>query len=236
MIKKINNNNIIEKKNIDFFSSNSEYQNNIANIDTYKILYSEITDFIKTSNRLLDIGHGGSFDYDTSQIKEIIGLDLDNMIDISKLPKNIHLIKGSALDIPKNINNFDTTLMVMLLHHLVGNNVSENLENLDKCLQQIYKTLKTNGKLVIVESCVPKWFYLIEKLLFKPTAFLIKKFMKHPPAFQFTQKILGEYLKKNNYKNINFKKIKQGKFILQYGIKVPTFLTPVETVIITATK
>ena len=87
MIKKINNNNIIEKKNIDFFSSNSEYQNNIANIDTYKILYSEITDFIKTSNRLLDIGHGGSFDYDTSQIKEIIGLDLDNMIDISKLPK-----------------------------------------------------------------------------------------------------------------------------------------------------
>jgi len=235
MNKKLDKNQV-EKKNIEFFSSNSEYQKNIATIDTYKILYSEITDFIKSSDRLLDIGHGGSFDYDTSKVKEITGLDLDKMIDINNLPKNINLIEGSVLNIPKNVKNFDTTLVVMLLHHLVGNNVSENLENLDKCLQQIRKTLINNGKLIIVESCVPKWFYLIEKLLFKPTSFLIKKFMKHPPAFQFTQAILDKYLKKNNYKNINFKKVKQGKFILQYGIKFPTFLTPVETIIITATK
>ncbi len=235
MNKKLDKNQV-EKKNIEFFSSNSEYQKNIATIDTYKILYSEITDFIKSSDRLLDIGHGGSFDYDTSKVKEITGLDLDKMIDINNLPKNINLIEGSVLNIPKNVKNFDTTLVVMLLHHLVGNNVSENLENLDKCLQQIRKTLINNGKLIIVESCVPKWFYLIEKLLFKPTSFLIKKFMKHPPAFQFTQEILDKYLKKNNYKNINFKKVKQGKFILQYGIKFPTFLTPVETIIITATK
>ena len=235
MIKKINND-IIEKKNVEFFSSNSKYQNNVATIDTYKILYSEITNFIKSSNRLLDIGHGGTFDYDTSKVKEIIGLDLDKMIDESNLPKNINLEEGSALDIPENINNFDTTLVVMLLHHLVGNNVSENIKNLDICLKQIRKTLIKNGKISYSRVCVPKWFYLIEKVLFRPTSYLIKKFMKHPPAFQFTQEMLKKYLKKNNYRNINFKKIKQGKFILQYGIKVPTFLTPVETVIITANK
>ena len=235
MIKKADNN-IIEKKNIEFFSSNSKYQNNVATIDTYKILYSEITNFIKSSNKLLDIGHGGTFDYDTSKVKEITGLDLDKMIDVKNIPKNIRLVEGSALDIPEDIKNFDTTIVVMLLHHLVGNEVSENLENLDRCLQQIRKTLIDNGKLIIVESCVPKWFYLIEKILFKPTSFLIKKFIKHPPAFQFTEEILGKYLKKNNFKNINFKEIRQGKFILQYGIKVPTFLTPVKTIIITATK
>ena len=159
------------------------------------------------------------------------------MIDVKNIPKNIRLVEGSALDIPEDIKNFDTTIVVMLLHHLVGNEVSENLENLDRCLQQIRKTLIDNGKLIIVESCVPKWFYLIEKILFKPTSFLIKKFIKHPPAFQFTEEILDKYLKKNNFKNINFKeKIRQGKFILQYGIKVPTFLTPVKTIIITATK
>lgn len=233
MEKNINNNDIV-KKNIDFFSLNKKYQNNIANIDTYKILYSEITNVIKSSSNLLDIGHGGSFDYDTSKIKSITGLDLDKMIDGSVLPKNIMLKEGSALDIPDDIKNFDTTLVVMLLHHLVGQKVSENLENLDRCLNQIRKTLLSNGKLVIVESCVPKWFYFIEKILYKPSAFLIKKFMKHPPAFQFTQEILIEYLYKNNYKNIAVKKVKQGKFILQYGVKVPTFLTPVETVIITA--
>ena len=235
MIKKADNN-IIEKKNIEFFSSNSKYQNNVATIDTYKILYSEITNFIKSSNKLLDIGHGGTFDYDTSKVKEITGLDLDKMIDVKNIPKNIRLVEGSALDIPEDIKNFDTTIVVMLLHHLVGNEVSENLENLDRCLQQIRKTLIDNGKLIIVESCVPKWFYLIEKILFKPTSYLIKKFIKHPPAFQFTEEILDKYLKKNNFKNINFKKIRQGKFILQYGIKVPTFLTPVKTIIITATK
>ena len=235
MIKK-EENNIIEKKNIEFFSSNSKYRNNVATIDTYKILYSEITNFIKSSNKLLDIGHGGTFDYDTSKVKEITGLDLDKMIDVKNIPKNIRLVEGSALDIPEDIKNFDTTILVMLLHHLVGNEVSENLENLDRCLQQIQKTLIKNGKLIIVESCVPKWFYLIEKILFKPTSFLIKKFIKHPPAFQFTEEILDKYLKKNNFKNINFKEIRQGKFILQYGIKVPTFLTPVETIIITATK
>ena len=102
MIKKADNN-IIEKKNIEFFSSNSKYQNNVATIDTYKILYSEITNFIKSSNKLLDIGHGGTFDYDTSKVKEITGLDLDKMIDVKNIPKNIRLVKGSALDIPEDI-------------------------------------------------------------------------------------------------------------------------------------
>lgn len=228
--------NIIEEKNINFFSANKKYQQNVATLDTYKILYNEITNTLKNSKKLLDIGHGGSFDYDTSKLESITGLDLDEMIDSSSLPKNIQLKKGSALDIPKDLKDFDTVIVVMLLHHLVGNSVSENLKNLDKCLEETNKTLTKDGQLIIVESCVPNWFYKIEKILFKPTSYLIKKFMKHPPAFQFTRNILVDYLKKNNFKNINLKKIRQGNFILQYGIKFPTFLTPVETIIITANR
>ena len=37
-------------------------------------------------------------------------------------------------------------------------------------------------------------------------------------------------------KNIKFKKVKQDRFIFQYEIKFPIFLTPVKTIIITATK
>lgn len=228
--------NIIEEKNINFFSANKKYQQNVATLDTYKILYNEITNTLKNSKKLLDIGHGGSFDYDTSKLESITGLDLDEMIDSSSLPKNIQLKKGSALDIPKDLKDFDTVIVVMLLHHLVGNSVSENLKNLDKCLEETNKTLTKDGQLIIVESCVPNWFYKIEKILFKPTSYLIKKFMKHPPVFQFTRNILVDYLKKNNFKNINLKKIRQGNFILQYGIKFPTFLTPVETIIITANR
>ena len=68
-------------KNIDFFSKNLNYQNNINQIDTYKILYNEITEIIKGSDLLLDVGHGGSFDYDTTKVNKIVGLDLDEMIE-----------------------------------------------------------------------------------------------------------------------------------------------------------
>ncbi len=224
----------INRKNIDFFSKNYNYQESVSQIDTYQILYNVITDKVKDANLLLDVGHGGSFDYDTSKVNKIVGLDLDEMIEKNSIPKNVKLEVGSALQIPENLTNFDTVLFVMLIHHLVGKNVSENFKNLNKCIKQSKKALSKNGKLVIVESCVPKWFYNIEKLLFKPTSYFINKFMKHPPAFQFTKEIISETLIKNGFKNVKIEKIKQGKFILQYGIKFPTVLTPVETIIFSA--
>ncbi len=234
MIK--NNNQFVKKKNIEFFSQNIKYQKAVNSLDTYKILYEIITQYVKKTNRLLDIGHGGSFDYDTSQVNEITGLDLDHMIDVKYIPKNMKLEIGSALEIPNNLINFDTVLLVMLLHHLIGKNVNENLENLNKCISESKKTLSQDGKIIIVESCVPKWFYFIEKLLFRSSSYLINKFLKHPPAFQYTKEIIFKVLEKNGFKNIKYEKVKQGKFILQYGFKFPTFLTPVETVIFTAFK
>ena len=74
----------------------------------------------------------------------------------------------------------------------------------------------------------------IEKLVFKPTSYLINKVMKHPPAFQFTKEIISETLVKHGFKDIKLKNVRQGKFILQYGIKFPTVLTPVQTIIFSA--
>jgi len=202
ILMKKTNNQSIEDKNIKFFSNNSKYQENINNIDTYKILYDEISQNVNNINKLLDIGHGGSFDYDTDKVKEIIGLDLDYMISNDSLPKNINLKVGSALDIPNDLKNFDAVMSVMLIHHLIGKDVKTNLINLDKCINESRKALSENGKLIIVESCVPKWFYIIEKILFKPSSYLINKFLNHPPAFQYTKEIILETLKKNNFKNI----------------------------------
>ena len=199
-------------------------------------MYDEITNQLKDAKKLLDIGYGGCFDYETKNINEIVGLDLDEMINLSQVPSNIKLVVGSALDIPSDLRNFDTVLLVMLIHHLIGENIFENLKNLNKCISESKKALFNDGKLIIVESCVPYWFYLIEKILFKPSCYISNKFFKHPPAFQFTKEIIIENLKKNEFKNIKYKKIKQGEFILQYGFKFPTFLTPVETVIFTAEK
>ena len=56
----------INKKNIEFFANNKNYQKNVATIDTYQILFDKITQNLANIKKLLDVGHGGSFDYDTS--------------------------------------------------------------------------------------------------------------------------------------------------------------------------
>ena len=223
----------VKEKNISFFDKNSKYQKNIYTIDTYKNIYNEISKILKGTNKLLDIGHGGTFDYDTKTINKIIGLDLSYM-GSQKLPKNIKLIKGSVLNIPKKVRSFDKVLMNMLLHHLTGNNVQQNFEYLDKSIEQTKNTLNKNGELIIVESCVPVWFNLIEKIIYKFASIFILMFFKHPPVFQYTIDQIIEVLKKKGFRRVNYKIIKQGKFILQFGYKFPTFLTPVKTVVFKA--
>tara|TARA_B100002052_G_C15566200_1_gene455779 strand:- start:191 stop:667 length:477 start_codon:yes stop_codon:yes gene_type:complete len=151
-----------------------------------------------------------------------------------KLPKNIKLIKGNVLNLPNNLKSFDKVLMNMLLHHLTGENISQNFSNLRKSIKQTKKTLKKKGELIIVESCVPKWFNLFEKLVYKFASLVLLKFMNHPPVFQYTKEQILEELIEQGFEKIEYKIIKQGKFILQFGYKFPTFLTPVKTVIFTS--
>ncbi len=223
----------VEKKNISFFDKNSVYQKDIINIDTYKSIYKEISKRLDGTNSLLDIGHGGVFDYDTKKIKKITGLDLSFM-NSHNLPSNIKLVKGSVLKLPKHLNSYDKVLMNMLLHHLTGKNISENFENLNKSIEQSSHVLNKKGKLIIVESCVPVWFNLIEKIFYKFASRIILKYLNHPPVFQFTIDQIVNVLKKKGFKRVNYKIIKQGKFILQFGYKFPTFLTPVKTVLFIA--
>ncbi len=223
----------VEKKNISFFDKNSVYQKDIINIDTYKNIYKEISRRLNGTDKLLDIGHGGVFDYDTRKIKKITGLDLSYM-NSENLPSNIKLVKGSVLKLPKHLNSYDKVLMNMLLHHLTGKNISENFENLNKSILQSRNALKKKGKLIIVESCVPLWFNIIEKLSYKLASKIILKYLNHPPVFQFTIEQIINVLKKNGFKKVQYKIIKQGKFILQFGYKFPTFLTPVKTVLFIA--
>ena len=232
MISELNLKNV-ENKNISFFNKNKTYQKNIYNIDTYKNIYYQLSKILNGTNKLLDIGHGGTFDYNIKKIKKITGLDLSYM-NYNKLPNNIKLVKGSILKLPDYLKSFDKALMNMLLHHLTGKSVSENLKNLNKSIEQSKKALNKNGKLIIVESCVPNWFYFIEKIIYKFASKLILKFLNHPPVFQYTVEEILSVLKKKGFKKVNYKIVKQGNFILQFGFKFPTILTPVKTVIFIA--
>ena len=81
---------------------------------------------------------------------------------------------------------------------------------------------------------MPLWFNIFEKLVYRLAYKFILKYFKHPPVFQFTINQIIEALVNNGYKIEYFKTVKQGKYILQFGYKFPTILTPVKTVIFRA--
>ena len=62
----------ISRKNAKFFNDNLNYRQNINNIDTYHNIRAEVSTILSGTKNLLDIGHGGVFDYDTNKIQKIV--------------------------------------------------------------------------------------------------------------------------------------------------------------------
>jgi len=193
---------------------------------------------LKGMRRLLDIGNGGVFDYDTTCIEEIVGLDLflDNLPADIRLPGNVRMIQGSALDIPNALHSFDGVIMVMLIHHLVGRTVNDCLINIKQLLSEAHRVLRPGGKLIIMESCVPTWFFIFEKIVYFPASFAIEKTMKHPPTLQYPVDVLLEMIESAGFSEVEIENVPKGKYVLQYGIKVPSWITPVQPVLFSAVR
>lgn len=228
------------KGNVDFFLGEYEvYREKVGSIDSYAQISHAINEQLaKGVTTLLDIGNGGVFDYDTKLVKEITGLDLflEDLPKEIKLPYNVRMVQGSALDIPKDLLNYDAVIMVMLLHHLVGPTVDECFKNLSNALFEANKSLASGGKIIIVESCVPQWFFDFECLVYKPASRFIERFMRHPATLQYTKSQIVGALGGAGFMKIESFEIPKGKYVLQYGVKFPTWLTPVYPVIFTAEK
>ena len=93
--------------NVSYFLEHlSEYRDSIRNIDTYRTLHQFISKEVAGVSELLDIGNGGVFDYDTSQVGSITAIDLflgelPPDVVAKYFPQNCRLIQGSALALPE---------------------------------------------------------------------------------------------------------------------------------------
>jgi len=207
-----------------------EYHDSVATIDTYKTLHEFISKEVEGVNRLLDVGNGGVFAYDTTQIRSITAIDLfledlpPEVID-RYFPKNARIRRGSALALPENDDTFDMVLMVMLLHHLTGTDWQSSWRNACQALQESWRVIKPGGRLLVVESCVPAWFFQLEK----PSLYLLSRITStiftHPITLQFPAAMIADELQKR-FRTVQVSPIPKGKFVLQFGIRVPSFLTP----------
>ncbi len=208
-----------------------EYHDSVATIDTYRTLHDFISKEVEGVNELLDVGNGGVFAYDTSRVGSITAIDLfleDLPPDIVEtyFPKNARARQGSALALPENDGTFDMVLMVMLLHHLTGPDWRSSWRNTCQALQEGWRVLKPGGRLLIVESCVPGWFFQLEKPALWVLSRSVKTIFSHPVTLQFPAVMIADELRKR-FDVVQVSAIPKGKFVLQFGIKMRSFLTPV---------
>jgi len=225
------------KKNQTFFEVEYQrYKARVESIDTYAFIPAALNMKLQGIQRLLDIGNGGVFNYNTRLIGEVIGLDLflDKLVLGDHFPKNVSMVQGNALDIPRTLHSFDGVLMVMLIHHLVGNTVNDCLINIQQLLSEARRVMCPGGRLVIIESCVPYWFFVFEKIVFKPATLVIEKIMKHPSTIQYPIDFLFKMIEKAGFVEVKKEKIPKGKYVLQYGVKVPSWITPVQPILFSA--
>jgi ubiquinone/menaquinone biosynthesis C-methylase UbiE len=216
------------RKNSAWFDGNADYAEHVASLDTYKRLRAELDSRMTTPGLLLDIGNGGVFDYDTTLAENIVALDLFlEESTIASLPPNVRSVRGSALDLPFDDASFDTVFMSMLLHHLTGSTVAECQANLDQAIAECGRVVKPNGRVLIVESCVPSWFHSFETMVFRPATAVAAKLIEHPMTFQHTAHLVATALRRH-FTVVSDDLIPKGRWILQFGYRVPSFITPVE--------
>ena len=214
------------KKNVGFFDSNPDYKKYVNEFEVYRYSTMTINQSINTGIReLLDIGNGGIINYDASKIGNITALDL--FFDENQTPEysNVKFKKGSALDIPFENGKFDMVLMQNLLHHVIGKNIKESKKMLERAITESYRVLKPHGKLLILESTVPAWFYIIESMAFPLFARLNP--LKHPATFQYTQECIKEAAESKGFTLLEYVNVPKGRYIIQLGFKFPSALTPV---------
>jgi SAM-dependent methyltransferase len=222
------------EKNKSFFAGNDRYAERVAALTTYKNIRNAVNERIVGIQRLLDVGNGGVFDYDTSLVPEVVGVDL--FLDDSKperAPPNVTLRVGNALALGEPEAAYDGVLMVSVLHHLVGSDIRGTVANIRRAVAEMRRVMMPDGRLVVVESCISSRAYAVERRLFGALCRISARgLMEHPPALQLPAKTI-EQLLAEQFSDVRVEQIPVGLLILQFGHLWPTALTPARPFVFT---
>ncbi|HEY8002058.1 MAG TPA: class I SAM-dependent methyltransferase [Solirubrobacterales bacterium] len=188
--------------------------------------------------RLLDVGNGGVFQYDTELVGEIVAVDLFlSRLPASAFPDNVTAQDGDALDLEQPDAGFDGVVHSLLYHHLVGEDPEAMVENVRRAIAEAERVLKPGGRLIVAESCVPRWFYPLEKAMFRPLVALSRTRLLggHPAVIQLPSETLTALLAER-FEIESAREIPLGRWTTQFGRRWPSALTPAKAVIVVGRK
>jgi SAM-dependent methyltransferase len=210
------------------YFADDHYAEHEITLDTFRLIGGAIEREVDGVTRLLDIGNGGVFQYDTTKVDDIVAVDLFlDRLPASHFPPNVTARAGDAIRLGEPDTAYDGVLHALLYHHLVGANPEEMVSNVRAAIAEAERVLIPGGRLVVAESCVPPWFYAVEKVLFRPLVRLSKTRLLrgHPPTiqipFSYLVSLVGE-----RFEVESAYPVPPGRWITQFGRRWPTALTP----------
>jgi SAM-dependent methyltransferase len=225
------------EQNAKFFAR-EKHGRDAAELDTYRLIREAITAEVAGTRRLLDVGNGGVFEYDTATVGEIVAVDLFlDQLPADHFPPNVTPRKGDALALEEPEDSYDVVLEALLYHHLVGARPRDSLDNIRRGIAEATRVLRPGGRLVVAESCVPRWFYAFERLMFRALGAAARARMLggHPAVLQVPFDLLQALVAERLEVERAFR-IPTGRWTTQFGRRWPTALTPARAVMVVARK
>jgi SAM-dependent methyltransferase len=224
-------------RNREFFAR-ERWSRQVAEIDTYRWVRAAIDSEVAGTRRLLDAGNGGVFEYAPELVDSIVAVDLFlSELPPDTFPDNVVAREGDALSLNEPDEAYDAVLHSFLYHHLVGNGANGLVRNVRRAISEAERVLKPGGKLIVVEGCVPRWFYGVEKLAYPSMVALSKTRLLggHPAIlhlpFEDLVSMIGARLNVQRAERIPV-----GRWTSHFGRRWPNALTPARPFIIAATK
>lgn len=213
--------------NSEWFHHNDHYMATQSQLECYQHIQRIVEREVEGVGELLDVGNGGFFNYDTGLAGRVTAVDLF-LQDGPGPTANSWFRAGSFLDLPFADCEFDCVLEQNVLHHVTGGSVAQNHANLRRCLAEMYRCLRPGGKAVVIESTVGPLFNLFEGLVYRPLLWL--KRGGHPVTYQYTARQILDAAESCGFRLLELTLIPRGAFLLQYGYRWPSVLTPAKPI------